>query len=707
MSFASSPPTNNYKLELYQSLLEHSPFGTLVFVYGVCVECNPRAEKILACERRALLGSSLQETPLDEPLALIALKQEVNTALEEGVERFEWQPGLGQGEENIALDIRLTGNGGSEIIITLLEQQVSALPEAESPQSSVATPAETSREEMKVAEAEAFAPIADATVEPDTLELDFAEEDSASTAALDQTVSNEQEALSKQELSAEQRSSAKEGPLAKQEPSAEQKPPAFAHDQALKTVIKKAFSPDELDSRSAVLEKLAGREIYAPHHPLNPDLDRDIYFDALTQLPNRQLLIESLRDCLADGVSDSQLSALLLIDLDQFKDINDSWGHDVGDRVLFKIGRVISALIDENMLVARISGDEFVLLVKRIGDNPEHAISDGRSLAEKIQSSISRPIADGENEFTLTASVGIALLDESDLSPERALQYAETAMYEAKRKGRNGIAFYDRSISEKAQHQVGMNTRLRKAVDNQEFALYVQPKIAIDDGRVVGGEALLRWINSDRVTNMPAEFIPLLEASGLIVDVGHWVIRTACEYVRSFLDAGLWGDSMEMSINISPRQFNDPELFEVIEHSLRSYEIDPKYLNFEVTENLIIEDIDEVIKKMQQIKALGSKFSIDDFGIGYSSMVHLKRLPFDLLKIDREFIRNIHSDPDSRGVVEAILAVSRQYGLEVTAEGVEDLDSLEVLRTVGCDTYQGAYFSMPVPVEQFRSLLAA
>jgi len=280
-------------------------------------------------------------------------------------------------------------------------------------------------------------------------------------------------------------------------------------------------------------------------------------------------------------------------------------------------------------------------------------------------------------------------------------------MYEAKRKGRNGIAFYDRSISEKAQHQVGMNTRLRKAVDNQEFALYVQPKIAIDDGRVVGGEALLRWINSDRVTNMPAEFIPLLEASGLIVDVGHWVIRTACEYVRSFLEAGLWGDNMQRSINISPRQFNDPELFEVIEHSLRSYEIDPKYLNFEVTENLIIEDIDAVIKKMLQIKALGSKFSIDDFGIGYSSMVHLKRLPFDLLKIDREFIRNIHSDPDSRGVVEAILAVSRQYGLEVTAEGVEDLDSLEVLRTVGCDTYQGAYFSMPVPVEQFRSLLAA
>ena len=698
MSFESSPPPNNYKFELYQSLLEHSPFGTLVFVYGVCVECNPRAQKILACERRALLGSSLQENPLDEPLALISLKQQVNTALEEGIARFEWHPGLGHSEENIALDIRLTGNGASEIIVTLLEQQVSALPEAESSEPSVEAPAETISEAPEVDESEVFAPVADTITEPEAFELGTVEKDAV---AFDEVSSVEQEPLAKQEPPAERE------PSVELEPSFEQPPVAYMQGQALKTVIKKAFAPDELDSRSAVLEKLAGREIYAPHHPLNPDLDRDIYFDALTQLPNRQLLIESLRDCLADGVGESQLSALLLIDLDQFKDINDSWGHDVGDRVLFKVGRAISTLVDENMLLARIGGDEFVLLVKRVGDNTEQAMADGQSLAEQVQASISRPVSDGENEFTLTASVGIALLEESALSPDRALQYAETAMYEAKRKGRNGIAFYDRGISEKAQHQVGMNTRLRRAVENQEFALYVQPKIAIGDGRVVGGEALLRWINSDRVTNMPAEFIPLLEASGLIVDVGHWVIRTACEYVRSFLDEGLWDDSMQMSINISPRQFNDPELFEVIEHSLRSYEIDPKYLNFEVTENLIIEDIDEVIKKMKQIKALGSKFSIDDFGIGYSSMVHLKRLPFDLLKIDREFIRNIHSDPDSRGVVEAILAVSRQYGLEVTAEGVEDLDSLEVLRTVGCDTYQGAYFSMPVPVEQFRSLLAA
>ncbi|MEZ5482126.1 MAG: GGDEF domain-containing phosphodiesterase [Porticoccaceae bacterium] len=293
------------------------------------------------------------------------------------------------------------------------------------------------------------------------------------------------------------------------------------------------------------------------------------------------------------------------------------------------------------------------------------------------------------------------------MSAERVLQFADTAMYEAKRKGRNSIAFFDPCITEKAQRQIGMNTRLRKAIDNQEFALYIQPQICIETGELRGGEALLRWINSDKITNMPAEFIPVLESSGLIIDVGHWVIRTACEYIRSFIDDGIWKDHMRLGINISPRQFRDPQLLEVVDHSLKSYNIDPRYLNFEITENLVIDDVDEAIHKMELIKKLGSTFSIDDFGIGYSSMIYLKRLPFDQLKIDREFIRNIYRDQESRGMVEAIMAVSRQYGLSVTAEGVENKEALDVLRRVGCDAYQGAHFSMPVPVDRFRRMLAA
>ncbi|MCV6604161.1 MAG: EAL domain-containing protein, partial [Porticoccaceae bacterium] len=272
---------------------------------------------------------------------------------------------------------------------------------------------------------------------------------------------------------------------------------------------------------------------------------------------------------------------------------------------------------------------------------------------------------------------------------------------------RNGIAFFDPYITEKAQRQIGLNIRLRKALDNQEFALYIQPQIEVDTGRVIGGEALLRWVNTEKSHNMPSEFIPVLESSGLIVNVGHWVIRTACEYLRNFIDDGLWHDGMQMGINISPRQFRDPQLLEVVQHSITSYNVDPRHLNFEVTENLLIEDVDEVVSKMNAIKSLGSCFSIDDFGIGYSSMIYLKRLPFDHLKIDREFIRNIHRDPESRGVVEAIMAVSRQYGLQVIAEGVENAEALNVLTKVGCDSYQGAHYSMPVPVDRFRELLVA
>ncbi|RLA45665.1 MAG: hypothetical protein DRR06_06740, partial [Gammaproteobacteria bacterium] len=562
------------------------------------------------------------DTELSEPLALITLKQKINTALEDELTDLDWQLQIGESSENIALHIQRLGEDGKELIVTLLPGQSAA---------------------------------GNKGGEDDTSELLHGTE-----AALE--------------------------------------PASLASTQASTQVTTYA-------NRESVIDKLAGQSAESRRHELG--LDRDIYFDSLTQLPNRQLLIETIRQHQEETTDEPICSALMLIDLDHFKDINDSWGHNVGDQVLFKVARAIEPMIDDTVMVARMSGDEFMLFLPRAGDNPEQGAKNANAMAARVKEAIANPIFYDGNEFILTASVGIALLIDHETSAERALQYADTAMYEAKRKGRNGIAFYDQSISDKAQRQIGLNTRLRKAVDNQEFALYIQPQISVRDGDVVGGEALLRWVNADRVTNMPSEFIPLLEASGLIVEVGHWVIRTACEYIRNFIDEGLWKDHMRLGINISPRQFNDPQLLEVIEHSLRSYEVDPKYLNFEVTENLLIEDVDDVIRKMSAIKNLGAKFSIDDFGIGYSSMIYLKRLPFDWLKIDREFIRNIHSDTESRGVVDAILAVSRQYGLLVTAEGVEDQESLEILRKAGCDTYQGAHFSMPVPVDKFRDYLAA
>ncbi|MGD9982592.1 MAG: EAL domain-containing protein [Porticoccaceae bacterium] len=460
-----------------------------------------------------------------------------------------------------------------------------------------------------------------------------------------------------------------------------------------------AALPRQLPSRDAVLRKLGCTDWSGSA----------AYRDGLTGLPTRLAMVEHLR-ALRSGPTGC--AALMLIDLDHFKDINDSWGHDVGDQILVKVARLLAQFADSltatrGVFLARQAGDEFVLFIPDIGDIVTEAAARARLLADAVRERISMPNFHEGNEFVLTASVGISLIADAALDPERALQYADTAMYEAKRKGRNSCAFFDRGIAAKAQRQVSLNTRLRKAVDNQEFALFVQPLIDVNDGRMVGGEVLLRWVNSDRVTSMPAEFIPLLEASGLIVDVGHWVIRTACESLRSFIEAGLWTDHMHLGINISRRQFRDPRLLEVIEHSLRSYDISPSLINFEITETLAMEDVDGAIAKMMAIKSLGAHFAVDDFGVGYSSMIALRRLPFDWLKIDREFIRNLHRDPDARGIVEAMLAVSRQYGLRVIAEGVEDAAALDLLRQIGCDSYQGALYSMPVPVDRFRQLLGA
>ena len=462
-----------------------------------------------------------------------------------------------------------------------------------------------------------------------------------------------------------------------------------------------AAAPWSLPSRASVLRKLGG----------DPAPRNWAYRDELTRLPTRLAMLAHLRSEWGRLCAAGNCAALMLIDLDHFKDINDSWGHDLGDRILARIAQSLHRQAvaggPPGAFLARQAGDEFLLFVPDIGETATEAALRARTLADALREQVATPIFLEGAEFALTASIGISLLTGTALDPERALQYADTAMYEAKRKGRNSCAFFDRAIAAKAQRQVALNTRLRKAVDNQEFALYVQPVLAVAEDRLVGGEVLLRWINSDRVTSMPAEFIPLLETSGLIVDVGHWVIRTACESLRGFLDAGIWRPDMQIHVNISRRQFQDPRLLDVIRHSIQSYAVDPGYIAFEITETLAMEDVEGAIAKMNAIKAMGARFAVDDFGIGYSSMSALRRLPFDWLKIDREFIRNVHRDADSRGIVEAILGVSRQYGLRVTAEGVEDREALELLRRMGCDSYQGALYSMPIPVERFGDLLAA
>lgn len=706
------------KEELYKLLVDKAPYGTLFFAYGVCIDSNPRALAILGCQEKQLVGASLDEITGNESTALVDLKLQLKKAIRDGKTELNWQCPVEEGSRSpIDLSVIYASEDAKEMIVTLHPQgQVNeltgngsneAVVQSSSPQAAAANKKDLLAEPATPKGADDIPSFIQAPAYSSGL-----------TSELQSSLMGAGQPASSGEVQS--------APL-----TANAEAGQDLHISAVDTLADDALVDSVLDADvSGLVVPSAGleAELAAPiltdevaagellSDDMQPDKvsaentsqpGRDYYFDTLTGLPNRQRLLQSIQNYFQLKAGEELCGAALMIDLDNFKDINDSWGHSVGDQVVKKVGRAIAGLVTGDKMLARMSGDEFVLFVPSISENISQAAWDAQDLAERVRDVVASPIFLDGHEVILTASIGIALVTDSSLTAERVLQYADTAMYEAKRKGRNGIAFFDPCITEKAQRQIGMNTRLRKAIDNQEFALYIQPQICVDSGELQGGEALLRWINSDKVTNMPAEFIPVLESSGLIIDVGHWVIRTACEYIRSFIDDGIWKDHMRLGINISPRQFRDPQLLEVVDHSLKSYNINPRFLNFEITENLVIDDVDEAIQKMHTIKGLGSTFSIDDFGIGYSSMIYLKRLPFDQLKIDREFIRNISRDQESRGMVEAIMAVSRQYGLSVMAEGVENKESLDVLRRVGCDAYQGAHYSMPVPVDRFRKMLAA
>ena len=442
--------------------------------------------------------------------------------------------------------------------------------------------------------------------------------------------------------------------------------------------------------------------------------DQDRY-ETLSDLPVSLRLINSIGAYLDNPQSDTACGALLLIDLDHFNSINESLGKAVGNQILERAAATIKGLCTENMEMDQVAGDSFLVLIKHIAESAEEARQASLAVANEIRCVLTRPFFTESGEVSVTASVGISVLyaglyyasPEAIASAEQAVQQAESAMFEAKRRGRDNVVLFDSQITRQARQRVNMQSSLRKAVANQEFDLHVQPQVSTHSGDVVGGEVLLRWMHSGQAQRSPADFIPVLESSGMIVDVGLWVIRTSCEYLRNMLDQGLWTPDMQMAVNISPKQFHDPQLISSLEQSLKSYDIRPDMLTLEVTETLLIDDFESVVEKMKKIRNMGTRFAIDDFGSGYSSMIYLKRLPLDILKIDREFITHLNSDKETLGLVEAIMMVAHHYGLDVVAEGVEKREVLEILRSLGCEKYQGAHFSMPVSLDKFQRLLVA
>ena len=403
--------------------------------------------------------------------------------------------------------------------------------------------------------------------------------------------------------------------------------------------------------------------------------------------------------------------ALLFLDLDHFKQVNDTLGHDAGDDLLRQVSeRLLAVVRDSDTVgrpgttgteegpehtVARLGGDEFVVLLGRI----ERA-EDAARVARRIADSIGEPYAIGETEVVVTTTIGIAVYPADGESAETLLKHADVAMYHAKERGRNGYQFYSRGIHEKALARFSMERELREGIEAGQLALLYQPKVRLDDGRVCGVEALVRWNHPERGSVNPAEFIPLAEETGLILSVGQWVLREACVQRQRWTDAGM--APFSVAVNCSAVQFIRGDMIGDIDHAISASGLDPRWLEVELTESLLLQDIDAGIAALRRMKQLGIQVAIDDFGTGFSSLSYLKRLPVDKLKVDQSFVKDLASDPGDAAIVSAIVTLSRNLGLTVVAEGVETLEQYDILRGYGCNEAQGYLISWPMDVQAFE-----
>ena len=422
------------------------------------------------------------------------------------------------------------------------------------------------------------------------------------------------------------------------------------------------------------------------------EIERLAYHDALTGLPNRALFLDRLAQALATSRRNRRCGAVLFVDLDQFKRINDVHGHALGDAVLRDVAHRLEYYLRQEDTVARLGGDEFVVLLPDLAANLDDAGSLVMAVAEKIRSALERPVMIDGQEFVTGASIGITVFPKDSESVDDLMREADTAMYRAKERGRNALAYFEPAMQEAVSERYALDRELREAVRDRSFELYLQSQVD-GEGKLVGAEALVRWRHPQRGLVMPANFISLAEETGLIVPLGEWVLRESCMLIAR-LDAE--GRGLRIAVNVSPRQFHQPDFVQRMKEILAATGADPSYLTLEITENLLVEHASESVARMTELGALGLRFSIDDFGTGYSSLSYLKRLPLSELKIDKSFVLDIPHDPNDVALVETILSMSRHMHLEVVAEGVENAAQLAFLRRQGCERFQGYYFQRPL-----------
>jgi len=422
------------------------------------------------------------------------------------------------------------------------------------------------------------------------------------------------------------------------------------------------------------------------------------HHDVLTGLPNRVLLQDRLQQAIAYANRSGLPMWVVLIDLDRFKFVNDSLGHKAGDQLLQTVATRLQSSVRESDTVARLSGDEFVAILSQY---PDEQLSP--AIIERVMKALAQPVLLEGKEFFVTCSIGVAVYDADGTPAQHLIEHADIAMYSAKKLGRNTFQFYQPEMNDEAQERLRIESALRNALERDEFVLHYQPQVDLDSGAIVGMEALLRWQHPELGMVPPARFISLAEETGLIVPIGAWVLRTACQQARQLRDAGF--QDLRMAVNLSARQFAQPELVSTIAAVLEETGLPPSALELELTESLFMHDVAQGVNLLHELKSLGVALSIDDFGTGYSSLSYLRNFPIDVLKIDRSFVNDIATDADDAAIVVSVIALAHNLELRVIAEGVESEEQLEFLRRHGCDEIQGYYFSRPVDASGVRQML--
>lgn len=422
------------------------------------------------------------------------------------------------------------------------------------------------------------------------------------------------------------------------------------------------------------------------------------FHDELTHLPNRNLFLDRLQQAIFEADRKEHLVAVLFLDLDRFKNINDSLGHTVGDQVLIESAKRLQSVLRAGDTISRLGGDEFSIVLTDIEN-----VRDCTLIAEKLLECMSKPLVIGDRELVTTVSIGITIYPFDNAEIQGLLKNADMAMYHAKEAGRNNYQFYSSSMADKASERMGVEMNLRRALTENELVLHYQPILDLGTGKIVGVESLVRWIHPQRGMVGPGNFISIAEETGLIVPLGQWVLRTMCEHAKVLDGMGLV--IPKFAVNLSPRQFRDPNLLQSIRAILAESRFDPTRLDLEITENLLMSDVDTVQQQLYDLTELGIELSIDDFGTGYSSLSYLRQLPISNLKIDRSFVEDLPDSSDDSAIVSSTISMAHYLGMKTIAEGVETREQLKFLKQAGCDIAQGYLISRPLPLDELSKFI--